>query len=154
MNAEEPLPEHQWLRRLVGEWVGDGNAAEAGSYAERVDALGEFWVIARGRGEFPGGGEMRSVMTLGYDPKKKRYTGTWVGSMMTFLWQYDGAVSADGQSLTLDSLGPDFEGNGALVPYRDVIEFDGDDRRTLRSLRQQGDGSWEEFMALSMRRAG
>ena len=34
------------------------------------------------------------IMTLGYDPQKKRFVGTLIGSMMTHLWVYDGALDA------------------------------------------------------------
>jgi hypothetical protein len=42
----------------------------------------------------PGGGLARMLMTLGYNPQTRRYTGTWVGSMMTHLWVYDGWLDA------------------------------------------------------------
>ncbi len=31
-------------------------------------------------------------MTLGYNPDTKRYLGTWIGSMMTHMWVYDGVI--------------------------------------------------------------
>ena len=60
----------------------------------------------------PGGGPATTLMTLGYDPEKKRFVGTWIGSMMTHLWIYDGALDAAGKVLTLDAEGPSFAGDG------------------------------------------
>jgi hypothetical protein len=34
----------------------------------------------------PGGGAATMFLTLGYDPQRERYVGTWIGSMMTHLW--------------------------------------------------------------------
>jgi hypothetical protein len=89
----EPQKEHQWLNRLVGEWTYEGEATmEPGKPPEKfkgtesVRSVGGLWVFFEGRGEMPDGGEATTFMTLGYDPQKGRYVGTWVGSMMTYLW--------------------------------------------------------------------
>ena len=46
------------------------------------------------------------LMTLGYDPAKKRFVGTWVGSMMAHLWVYEGSMDAEEKVLTLSAEGP------------------------------------------------
>ena len=45
------------------------------------------------------------MMSLGFDPQKGRFVGTFIGSMMTHLWIYDGALDASGQALILDAEG-------------------------------------------------
>ena len=45
-------------------------------------------------------------MTLGYDPVQKRFVGTFIGSMMTHMWIYNGTLDAAGKVLTLDTEGP------------------------------------------------
>ncbi len=43
-------------------------------------------------GEMPDGSTSRSIMTLGLiDPQQKRFVGTFIASMMTHLWVYNGA---------------------------------------------------------------
>jgi hypothetical protein len=91
-------------------------------------------------------------MTLGYDPTKKRFVGTFIGSMMTFLWNYDGELDASGKVLTLNSEGPSFKGDGKMANYRDVIEFANDDERTLTSSTPGDDGNWNQFMKVTYRR--
>ena len=100
-SAMKPQQEHQWLQRFVGEWTFEGEAAmEPGKPAETFKGteiarpLGGLWILAEGQGEMPGGGPATTVMTLGYDPQKKRYVGTWVGSMRTYFWVYSGALDA------------------------------------------------------------
>jgi hypothetical protein len=153
----EPQPEHQWLQKLVGEWVGEADpAAHPGqpphsAWSERIRSLHGLWVVAEGHGEMPGGGAATTMMTLGYDPQKKRYVGTWVGSMMTHLWVYEGWLDETGRVLTLDTEGPDFAAGGGMAMYQDVIEFKSDDHRVLTS-RVLNDGAWKEFMTAHYRR--
>jgi hypothetical protein len=149
---EQALAEHQWLRRLRGEWsyestalMGNFNAPEKVSGVESVRSLGDLWVVAGGHGGLPGGGEASTVMTLGFDPLKKRYVGTWVGSMMTWLWAYDGTLDAGGQVLTLNTEGPSLDNTSTLCHYRDVIEWLDDDHRVLTSHALR-DGRWTAMM--------
>jgi hypothetical protein len=158
MNVE-PQKQHEWLKRLVGEWTFETEgAAEPGQEAEKlrgeesVRTLGDIWVIFEGKGQMPGGGEGKSLMTLGYDPQKGRFVGTWQGSMMTNLWIYDGELDADERKLSLDSEGPSFSGDGGIDKYRDVIEVVSDDHRILRGHVLGKDGQWNNFMTAHYRR--
>jgi hypothetical protein len=92
------------------------------------------------------------IMTLGYDPMKNRFVGTFVGSMMTNMWVYEGALDAKGTTLTLDTEGPSMTGDGSIAPYRDVIEMKSDDVRVMTSQGQGPDGKWVAFMTTTYRR--
>src|SRR5215468_3888124 len=100
---------------------------------DSVRSLGGLWVLCEGRGEMPGGGTATTIMTLGYDPAKKRYVGTFIGSMMFNLWIYEGEMDPAGNKLTLDAEGPSFAGDGKTAKYKDAIEFKSDDHRVLTS---------------------
>jgi hypothetical protein len=159
MTQPEPQEEHRWLQTLIGEWTFDGEAtmgpdqpAETFTGRERVRSLGDLWVLAEGEGEMPGGGIDRSVMTLGYDAHKGRYVGTWIGSMMTHLWVYDGALDAARRVLTLEAEGPSMAGDGTMATYRDVIELKDDDHRVLTAHVLGDDGTWQQFMTSHYRR--
>ncbi len=155
----ETRKEHQWLHRLVGEWTSEmdapaeeGKPAEKHSGTESVRSLGGVWVILEGQGEMPGGGIAQSIMTLGFDETKGRFVGTFVASMMTYLWVYEGDLDADGNKLTLETTGPSFTDEGKMARYRDVIEFRGDDHRVLSSVCQGEDGQWTQVMVAHYRR--
>jgi hypothetical protein len=155
----EPQQEHHWLQKLVGVWTSEAEAVtEPGQPpqklkgSETVRSIGGLWTMAEGRGEMPGGGEAVMFMTLGYDTSRKRYVGTWIGSMMAYLWVYDGELSADGKTLTLSAEGPSMAGDGKLGKYRDVIELKSDDERTLSSYMLGDDGKWQHFMTATYRR--
>jgi hypothetical protein len=118
---------------------------------ERVRALGDMWIVAEGEGEMPGGGVGRTMMTLGYDPQKQRYVGTWVGSMMPHLWVYQGTLDPSGRILPLETEGPKMTGEGT-TRYQDTIEFKTDDYRTLTSRGLGDDGQWQLFVTAHFRR--
>jgi Protein of unknown function (DUF1579) len=155
----EPQKEHQWLQKLVGDWTYEAEeTAKAGqpeakvTGTEHVRSMGDIWVVAEGEGEMPGGGAATTMMTLGYDPGKKRFVGTWIGSMMTHQWLYDGELDPSQRVLTLESEGPSMSGDGTMSKYRDAIEFKSDDHRVLTASVLGEDGKWQTFMAMAYRR--
>jgi len=159
MMKAEPQKEHQWLHTLLGEWTSEAEATmepgkppETFKGTESVRSLGGLWILAEGQGEMPGGGAATTMMTLGYDPQRQRFVGTWIGSMMTNLWVYDGGLDATERVLTLDAEGPDMAGEGKTAKYRDVIEFETDDHRVLTSHMLGDDGTWRQFMTAHYRR--
>lgn len=155
----QPRKEHHWLRKLVGEWtyesecsMGPDQPAMKSTGSENVRSLGDLWVLCEGQGEMPGGGTATMLMTLGYDPRTRRFVGTWIGSMMTHLWVYDGELDATERTLTLYAEGPNMAAEGKLAKYRDVIEFKSDHHRTLTSHMRGEDGQWHHFMTANYRR--
>jgi hypothetical protein len=154
----EPQQEHRWLDRLVGEWtsetecsMGPDQPAMKTQGVDVVRSLGGLWIVAEGEGEMPGGGVAKSIMTIGYDPQTKRYVGTFIASMMTHLWIYNGALDAAEKVLTLDADGPDFTGK-KMAKYKDSIEFVDDDHRIMTSRVLGEDGTWNQFMTAHYRR--
>lgn len=155
----EPQKEHQWLQKLVGEWTYEGEGmmepdkpAEKMSGTETVRSIGGLWIQAEGHGEMAGQGPGTMIMTIGYDPQKKRFVGTFFGSMMTNLWVYEGQLDSSGRMLTLDTEGPNMAAEGKMAKYKDVIEFKDDDHRTLTSFMLGDDGEWHRFMKGEYRR--
>lgn len=157
MDMPQPQSEHQWLQRLVGEWtyeheciMGPDQPPMKATGIDTVRSLGGLWMLCEGKGEMPGGGTATSIMTLGYDPAKKRFVGTFIASIMTHLWIYEGTL--EGNVLTLDCEGPSFAGDGTMARYQDIIEFKSDDHRTLSSQVLGADGKWNRFMTAHYRR--
>jgi hypothetical protein len=159
MHAE-PQKEHHWLQKLVGEWAYENEASmgpdkpkETFRGTEIVRSVGGLWTVGEGSNDMPGGGTSKMIMTLGYDPQRGRFVGTFIASMMTFLWVYDGSLDAAGKVLTLDAEGPNFApGAQGMAKYKDSIAFLTDDHRTLTSRMLGPDGQWHEFMVAHYRR--
>jgi hypothetical protein len=147
-----PQKQHQWLDQLIGEWtyesecsMGPDQPPSKSKGTEVVRSLGGLWIIAEGEGEMPDGSLGKTIMTLGFDPQKARFVGTFIGSMMTHLWPYNGSLDADEKILTLDSEGPNFS-QGTITPYKDIIEFASTDHKILTSQILMDDGTWNQFM--------
>jgi len=153
MSAQEaptlpqPVKEHEWLQQFIGEWESetqvfmDPNNPLKGTGSETVRSLGGFWIVSTGKGEMAGS-NMEYVMTLGYDPAKKKYVGVWADSMTSHLWNMEGSVDESGKVLTMESTGPCPMRPGQLSKFRDVTEFKSKDHRTFTSYIQNEDGEW------------
>ncbi len=155
----EPRKQHQWLLKLVGNWtfeadckMGPDKPPVKSTGSETVRSLGGLWVLCEGQSDMPGCGPATTMMTLGYDPAKERFVGTFIASMMTHLWVYDGELDTAGKALTLYAEGPSMAAEGKLAKYKDVIELKGDDHRVLTSHLLGEDGQWHVFMTANYRR--
>ena len=159
MEFAKPQTEHEWLQRLVGAWTASMPPppeapadAPPPEWTERVRSLQGLWVVGESDGEMPGMGPVSNVITLGYDPAKQTFVGTFVSSMMPNLWVYEGALEEDGTALALLTEGPDFEDATKTSRYREVIAFQDPDRRTFTSSVATEDGGWREIMRVEYRR--
>lgn len=155
----EPQKEHHWLQQLLGEWTYESEAScgpdqpsMKATGREVVRSVGGLWVISEGSGDMPDGRPATTMMSLGYSPMKKRYVGTWLGSMMAHLWIYDGTLDAAGKVLTLNTEGPSFTEDTKLAQYKDVIEIKSPDHRILTSHLLGDDGKWSQFMTAHYRK--
>ena len=154
----KPQKEHQWLQQLVGEWnveseanFGPDQPSFKCSGTESVRSLGGFWTVGEGKANMMGM-QVNSVMTLGYDPQKKKYVGTWVDSVQSHMWHYTGTLDESGKVLTLEAEGPNMLAPGEMAKYRDVIEIKSKDEKILRSSMQNADGEWVNFMTATYTR--
>ena len=156
----QPVQQHRWLKKFLGTWqytstcsAPDGSGDMTMTGTERVRAIGDLWIQGEGSGTMPGGGVMNTVLTIGYDPAKGRFVGSWVGSMMTHQWVYEGWLENDGRTLVLEAEGPRFDGKPGTTKYRDITEFTSDDHRAFHAEVLGDDGSWSTMMSADYRRA-
>ncbi len=154
MEMPQPTPEHEWLLQFVGDWtfesecmMGPDQPPMKSAGNQKTRSLGSLWTLGEMESVGPDGQAMRSVITLGFDPAKLRFVGTFVASCMTHLWPYDGQLDAARKVLTLDSAGPSFTDHGTMAKYQDIIEIIDKDQYLLWSQFQNPDGSWTQFMS-------
>ena len=145
----EPGSEHAWLDQLVGDWSFTASAPGCDAVPpgrETVRSIGGFWIVGEGSGTMPGGTPMTSHLTLGYDPRVRSFVGSWVGSMMPYMFVYEGVLDRTANTLTLDCQGPDFADLSKSASYREVITIVDAATRTFVSHMEADDGSWTEIM--------
>jgi hypothetical protein len=164
LRAQTPPPmpapekEHLWLQQFVGEWETEATATmEPGKPpmkckgTESVRSVGGFWIVAENKGNFMDV-PVTGAMTLGYDPEKKKYVGTWICSMSNYLWKYEGMVDESGKVLTLETEGPCPMAPDKISRFKDVMEFKSKNHRVLTSSMQEDDGKWVTFATINCRR--
>lgn len=158
--ATKPVPEHQWLQQLVGEWrtetemsMGPGQPVQKGHGSQSVKSLGGLWAFVEGKATMPDGAEMTYYVALGYDVSFKEYRGCMFCDVSSHLWKYTGELSADGKTMTLNCIGPNMEKDGETANYRDVIEIIDAAHRTMTSSGQDENGEWQVFMKAHYTRA-
>ena len=154
----QPTKEHQWLQQFVGEWetsaegkMGPDQPVMTCKGTARSRMLGGFWLVSENENEMVGM-KILAVQTIGYDPAKKKYIGTWVDSMLNHLWEYEGTVDESGKKLTLEAEGPNFLAAGKTAKYRDAYEFKSPDHIEYASSMLGEDGKWVQFMTGQLRR--
>ncbi len=153
-----PQKEHEWLQQFVGEWeseseafMGPGQPAMKCKGTINSRSLGGFWVVSEMKSEMMGM-QITGIQTIGYEPQPKKYVGTWVDSMMGYMWKQVGTIDETGKILTLDAEGPNFMQAGKLAKFRDVYEFKTRDHIVLSSSMKGDDGKWVTFMSGNARR--
>lgn len=148
----DPSPEHELLKRFVGHWEsssecdggpGDEPMVNRGTLHGRM--LGERWVVNEIEVD-AGGMQIVGLQTIGYDPRRKKYVGTWSDSMQNQLWVYEGDYDPETRTLSLDAEGPNLMGDGEMTLFRDSFEFVSDDEIISRSAAIGEDGEWVVFM--------
>ena len=159
MSFDQPTEQHAWLQQLVGEWDVRSEATMGAETmvvegTETVATFGDLWIVSDGVMDF-GGMEVAARMTLGYDPAKEFFGGTWVGSVHDDLWVYRGQLDHGRKVLVLETEGPHFSDPRERARYRDTIEILGPDRRRMVSTMEGLDGNWATFMTAEYtRRSG
>ena len=150
--ATEVTEQHRWLQQLVGEWdvvFASVGTPESESFRmeseEEVSAVGDMWIVSRSQAEFAGEA-YEAVMTLGYDHKEERIVGSWIDSMGSHMWIYDGTLDVEQGVLTLNASGPAMYDKERTANYRDTIRLVDAKHRVMRSEMQGEDGTWTEFM--------
>lgn len=153
-----PTAEHEWLQRLTGQWETEVEVmAEPGKPPLKVEAtettrrIGQLWVLTHAEAK-PSAMPFARALTLGYDPAKKKYVGTWVDSNSTYIGKSEGTLDAAGTTLTLEGEIPHPYDNVRLIKVREVIELKSPDHKVVTTSLQGDDGNWLTLVTVNARR--
>jgi hypothetical protein len=154
----KPTAEHQRLEQFAGEWTSECKIEMPGQEpitctgAETSRMMGGLWLLATGKGEMPDGQTGESLITLGYDPAKKSYVGTFVCSAQDIMWEYTGKFDESGKKLVLSTEGPSMLEAGKTAKYEETLELVDADHKTFTSKIQLADGKWQELVKMNYTR--
>jgi len=154
----KPQSEHAWLEKFAGTWetemqcsMGPDKEPMTSKGTETAKMLGGFWLIVENKAEIMGQ-PFKGVLTLGYDPTKKNFIGTWTDSMTSTLWNYTGTLNEAGDTLTLESEGPCPMQGGKICKFKEVMKLTGKDEKTFTSSMLGEDGKWTQMMSAKSKR--
>ena len=147
----KPNDEHSRLMATVGVWdaeismaTPDGNTASTG--VENVKKLGELWTVADFEYEFMGV-PVQGHGTMGYDPAKKKYIGTWVESGSPFISTLEGEYDEEKNAIVYKMQGKDPEGNDA--EYRIITAAQDDTHRSFELHAKIGEDEYMKVLTIN-----
>ena len=149
----EPTQEHKWLQQFSGDWTTQSESSMGpdqppvqceGTITSRM--LGGFWLVNNMKGDYAGT-PMNGIQTIGFDETKKKYVGTWIDSMTSMMWHYEGQVDSTGKVLTLEAEGPNFMSDGTTTKFEDIYEFKSENELSIQSRILAEDGKWITFVS-------
>ena len=152
-----PVKEHELLQKFAGEWESEGEAFMAPGQpptklkgVESSRLIGGFWLVAQIKStlsDFP----YEQILTVGYDPGKKKYIGTVIDSMTSHIWQLEATFDGTGNILTWEMEGP-VPSPQTPSKFREVTELKSPDHKVFTSSILAPDGSWNTMMTIHLRR--
>jgi hypothetical protein len=160
LKPRPPAKEHLWLQQLAGEWdtevaavVEPGQPPKRSKGTESIRAVGGFWVLSEIQGTCPVLNlPFTSFLTLGYDQEQGEFVGTWVDSMSSYLWKYEGTLDPARNALTLETEGPCPMAPEKHSKFREVIELENKDHKVFTMSIQGADGEWVTMLTCNSRR--
>ena len=154
----KPAKEHAALAKFAGEWEVKSECKMPGmeepvvcTGSEIAKIVGGFWLVTHGDGDMMGM-KMQSILTLGYNPEKKKYVGTFLSSCDSTLWKYEGEMDASGKKLTLHTEGPLMTDPTKAGKYKEVLELVDKDHKTFTSYLIDENGKETKFVTMEYRR--
>lgn len=152
----KPAKEHRMVMSGVGEWEGSLFMSIPGMdepmempCAESVKAVGEFWTTSEFTGNF-GGAEFIGASTMGYDPMKKKFIGTWIDNQNPFMATMEGAWDAEKKAIVMHYDMYDTE-TGTFLKMRNESVYNGDS--ATMSFFQLSDEGESLMMRIEMKKA-
>jgi hypothetical protein len=105
-----PGPPHKLLERIAGSWITRSKTCmesgktpvESTGACEQKMVLGGRFLMAEYTGEMIGS-PFKGIGITGYDNHTRKYVSTWMDSMSTGIYFFEGTASADGKTITQES---------------------------------------------------
>ena len=151
----EPTKEHQWLSQLAGEWVSECEALVPGQESIKAKAtenariIGGFWLVGESDGEMMGT-PVKTILTLGYDPRRGKFVGSWIGSCTTRTTPTR-ARSTKRAKHSRSKLAADPMNPAEIANFREVLEVQDPTHKIFTSYIEV-DGKWQKIVTVTSTR--
>src|SRR5262245_34529610 len=151
-----PSKEHGMLKEMEGNWDVEmkfqmpGADEQTAKGTETVVLVGELWAVFDVKFDDMMGGKWQGHGTLGFDPVKKKYVGSFVHSASPFLSIGEGTPNEGGKSVTMnwDGVGP----TGEREKMREVFEKKDKDNAVMTMYGTGSDGKEEKHFTMTYKR--
>ena len=142
-----PSEEHQVLMRDVGEWTIQGKVMLPDGFQEfkgeeKVVAIGGFWTVSQYSSDALGG--LKGSATMGYDPKAKKYIGTWVDSFQPSATQMKGTYDKESKTMTYMTTGIGMDGKP--MPGKIVVKYKNKNSHVFTMMNQDPTGQTKNMV--------
>jgi hypothetical protein len=151
-EMEKASKEHLALKDGVGTWdyvmkfrEGPDKPEQEVKGIQTVTQVGDFWIVFDIKTDNMMGMPWHGHGTVGYDPKKKKYVGTFVESMSSDRMLGEGTMDAAGKVLTMDW-------DGGHMKMREVSERKDKDTGTMTMTMIGPDGKEMPGFTISYKR--
>jgi hypothetical protein len=150
-EAPTPGPEHERLKKLVGEWNAEMDAGGQKSQAAATykSICNGMWLSSDFEGDF-GGFKFQGHGMDGYDLNKKKYVAIWVDSMQSAPLTMEGDYDEKTKTMTMtgESRGP----GGTPQKVKTTTETKDDDHFTFKMYMVDGDGKEQHVFTIEYSR--
>lgn len=154
----KPGKEHDILKEMQGTWDAvvkmsmDPNTPPVESKSVETATLGGngLWLISDVKGDFMGM-PFHGHGMFGYDTAKKKYVGSWVDSMGTYILQSEGTYDVEKKTFNWTSEVPD-PASGKMEKMRELHAIKGKDHRSSSIFVIGPDGKEKPMMTIEFRR--
>jgi hypothetical protein len=155
-----PTQEHKLLAKDIGVWdamiktyIGGPGSEPSLSKGVETSTLmtGGLWLISTFKGEFAGQ-TFEGTGVTGFDPKKKKYVGTWADNMTPELTLLEGTYDEKAKTMTMTGTGSGEDGKPMSLQY--ITEHKDENTRvfTISMKGEQTDGKWMKMMQIDYKR--
>lgn len=142
----KPQKEHEWFKALDGDWLVDAESTKDGGPPRKGFAkgklIGGFWLVLENRFDAKDQ-RFTSVMTIGFDPGRKKYVASWIDSTSASERRLEGTLDPASQELTFEADAPSAQ-PGRTTRIQERIMITSPDRWTITCSRDDG-GTWTIF---------
>lgn len=149
MAQQMPTPseEHKLVMQDVGDWTIKGKMLMPTGFQnfkgeEKVVSIGKFWTVSHYSSDAMGG--LKGSATMGFDPKTKKFVGTWVDSFMPAVTRMKGTYDKKTKTMTYETVGTGMDGKP--MPGRIIIKHKDENSHTFTMMHKDPTGQTDDLV--------